>query len=112
MTNGLVVILGETGKNFGAGMSGGLAFVLDLNDRFAKLYNPEMVQVAPLDDPEDINTVKQLIYQHLEYTESERAREILGDWDSFQGKFRKVHPKANVADAKAAPAEASKAPVK
>ncbi|MFV2074093.1 MAG: glutamate synthase-related protein, partial [Thermoanaerobaculales bacterium] len=105
MTNGLVVILGATGKNFGAGMSGGLAFVLDLDDRFEKLYNPEMVRVSPLDDPEDINTVKQLIYQHLEYTESERARDILRDWDTYREKFRKVHPRADVADPQpAAPA--------
>ena len=112
MTNGLVVILGETGKNFGAGMSGGLAFVLDLDDRFEKLYNPEMVEVSPLEDPEDINLLKQLIYQHLEYTESERAREILADWDSFQAKFRKVHPKANVADAKPAASKATETPAK
>ena len=102
MTNGFVVILGETGKNFGAGMSGGQAFVLDLDDRFEKLYNPEMVQVSPLEDPEDINAVKQLIYHHLEETESERAKEILGDWESFLPKFRKVHPKSDVADGKPA----------
>ena len=105
MTNGLVLILGNTGKNFGAGMSGGVAFVLDLDDRFEKLYNPEMVQVSPLDDPEDINTVKHLIYQHLEYTESDRAREILADWETHQTKFRKVHPLSQVPNAKSAPVE-------
>jgi glutamate synthase domain-containing protein 2/glutamate synthase domain-containing protein 1/glutamate synthase domain-containing protein 3 len=106
MTNGLVVILGGTGKNFGAGMSGGLAFVLDTDGRFEKLYNPEMVQVSPLEDPEDINAVKQLIYQHLEYTDSERAREILADWETWRAQFRKVHPKSDLAEAKAVPATA------
>ncbi|MCB1089115.1 MAG: glutamate synthase subunit alpha, partial [Verrucomicrobiae bacterium] len=102
MTNGLVVILGGTGKNFGAGMSGGLAFVLDLDERFEKLYNPEMVQITRFEDAEDENAVKQLIYQHLEYTESERAREILGDWERFRGRFWKVAPKAGLSEVKAA----------
>ncbi|MBL9153923.1 MAG: glutamate synthase large subunit [Verrucomicrobiales bacterium] len=112
MTNGFVVILGSTGRNFGAGMSGGLAFVLDLDDRFEKLYNPEMVQVSPLDDPEDIHAVQHLISQHAERTDSEHARAILADWETHRAKFRKVHPKTDLADPKAAAAAPATAAAK
>ncbi len=94
MTNGTVVILGTTGKNFGAGMSGGTAFVLDEEGHFGKLFNPEMIQVGQVQSEKDLQKVRGLIEQHLAYTGSERARQILNDWDSFQHQFVKVRPKS------------------
>jgi len=93
MTNGLVVILGWTGKNFGAGMSGGRAYILDVNDDFEKMINPEMVEIVKLDIKEDIDTVKSLIHRHFELTDSPKAKEVLTNWDDFQGMFKKVQPK-------------------
>ena len=93
MTNGLVVILGSTGKNFGAGMSGGLAFVLDADGDFEQIYNPELVEPVPLEDEADVKLLQELIYKHLEYTESERAKEILDDWENYRKKFVKVKPR-------------------
>ncbi|MEM9481906.1 MAG: glutamate synthase large subunit, partial [Verrucomicrobiota bacterium] len=92
MTNGVVLILGHVGSNFGAGMSGGVAFVLDESGDFEKLYNREMIHPEPLEDPEDQNFVKALIYQHLEHTESEKAQAILADWDTYAKKFLAVRP--------------------
>jgi len=97
MTGGIVVILGRTGKNFGAGMSGGNAFVLDEEGDFPSLLNGEMVEVVPFEDAEDIDTVKSLIHRHLKYTGSDRAKEILTDWDTYFGKFLKVQPRPGVA---------------
>jgi glutamate synthase domain-containing protein 2/glutamate synthase domain-containing protein 1/glutamate synthase domain-containing protein 3 len=97
MTGGLVVILGKTGKNFGAGMSGGLAFAYDEDGHFDIKLNAGMVEVRDLVDQEDIDTVKALIRRHFEYTGSDRAKEILENWDSARAKFRKVQPKADVA---------------
>lgn len=97
MTNGVVVILGSTGKNFGAGMSGGIAYVLDQKGRFSSRHNDEMTEAVPLTDEADITALKELIYQHLEYTDSDRAREILAQWDDYQSKFIKVQPKSDVA---------------
>jgi len=93
MTGGTVVVLGKTGKNFGAGMTGGLAFILDTEERFSDLYNPGLVGIERLNE-EDKATVQQLIYKHLEATESARAKEILADWQKFAGSFWKVKPKS------------------
>jgi glutamate synthase domain-containing protein 3 len=79
MTNGTVVVLGATGKNFGAGMTGGVAYVLDLEDEFPNRYNPQLITPSRLEAEEDINTLKGLIYKHLECTESEIASEIESD---------------------------------
>jgi glutamate synthase domain-containing protein 2/glutamate synthase domain-containing protein 1/glutamate synthase domain-containing protein 3 len=92
MTGGTVVVLGRTGKNFGAGMTGGHAFILDLESRFESLYNPGLVVIERLESEDEI-VVKELIYKHLESTESQRAHEILGDWPKFQPSFWKVKPK-------------------
>ena len=92
MTGGSVVILGRTGKNFGAGMTGGQAYVLDLEDLFMGLYNPGLVGVERLTE-DDKSTVQQHIYRHLEATESARAKEILADWPKFAGAFWKIKPK-------------------
>jgi len=98
MTGGTVVVLGRTGKNFGAGMSGGQAYILDLEDRFTDLYNPAMVGIERLTE-EDKVVVQQLIYKHLEATESARAKEILADWSKFASSFWKVLPKSTPAKA-------------
>jgi glutamate synthase (NADPH/NADH) large chain/glutamate synthase (ferredoxin) len=92
MTGGTICILGRTGKNFGAGMTGGQAFVLDLEGRFENLINPGLI-VAERLTAEDEVVVKQLIYQHLEATESRRAKDILADWAKFQPNFWKAVPK-------------------
>ncbi|CAN5371194.1 glutamate synthase large subunit [soil metagenome] len=92
MTNGTVVVLGETGKNFGAGMTGGVAYVLDLSDQFLNRYNPQLITPHRLTDEADVVALKGLIYKHLEVTESDMAREILADWPKFSAKFWKVCP--------------------
>ncbi len=92
MTGGTVVVLGRTGKNFGAGMTGGSAYVLDLENRFEALYNPGLVVVERVSE-EDQVILQQLIYRHLEATDSARAREILGDWGTFIAHFWKVQPR-------------------
>ena len=92
MTNGIVVILGGTGKNFGAGMTGGVSYVLDLEDEFLNRYNAQLITPSRLEAEEDITALKGLIYKHLEHTESEIAREILADWPTYAAKFWKVSP--------------------
>ncbi|MDG2122852.1 MAG: glutamate synthase subunit alpha, partial [Verrucomicrobiales bacterium] len=92
MTNGVVLVLGKTGKNFGAGMSGGVAYVLDAEQQFEKLYNPEMITAEPLADAGDIDLVKGLIRRHCEETGSVLAKDILADWDAYLPKFIKVRP--------------------
>ena len=92
MTNGIVVILGATGKNFGAGMTGGVSYVLDLDDEFLNRYNPQLITPSRLEAEEDVTALKGFIYKHLEYTESEIAREILADWPTYAAKFWKVSP--------------------
>ncbi|MBV9128966.1 MAG: glutamate synthase subunit alpha, partial [Verrucomicrobia bacterium] len=92
MTGGLLLVLGRTGKNFGAGMTGGVAYVLDLDDSFPLNLNPELVLLERLEAEADILTVKGLVYKHLERTESDRAKEILGDWHQHESKFWKIRP--------------------
>ena len=93
MTGGKIVVLGKTGRNFAAGMSGGIAYVLDIDGRFKEtLCNPEMVDLDELSST-DYNDLKLLINQHLEYTESELARDILEQWDLIKLQFVKVFPK-------------------
>jgi glutamate synthase (NADPH/NADH) large chain len=94
MTGGRVVILGEVGKNFGAGMSGGIAYVLtDNQDEFKSLCNKEMILFESLDSSNEENEVKELIKKHFEYTESAKAAFILENWEKFVSKFVKVIPK-------------------
>ncbi|PTY01702.1 glutamate synthase large subunit [Verrucomicrobia bacterium LW23] len=108
MTNGTVVILGETGKNFGAGMSGGVAYILDESRSFEKLINTAMIGVEKLTNADDSAKLKELIYKHLELTDSEVARKILGDWAKYEELFWKVVP--HPAKAPTAPAQAAAAP--
>ena len=90
MTGGKVIILGETGKNFAAGMSGGVAYVLDLDDR---LCNKELIHLEPLTDKEEIASVKKLIDAHYLSTRSRKAESILARWDVYYSRFTKVIPK-------------------
>ncbi len=92
MTGGRVVVLGPTGRNFAAGMSGGVAYVLDETGDFPRRCNLEMVKLYPLDDPEEAEEVRALIRKHAEYTRSERSWKVLAMWDAFAPKFVKVFP--------------------
>jgi len=94
MTGGLVVVLGSTGRNFAAGMSGGFAYVLDLEGEFARRCNTAMVDLEPvLPDSEDDATLRRLIENHVRYTGSKRGKEVLEQWTSYRGRFVKVFPK-------------------
>jgi glutamate synthase (NADPH/NADH) large chain/glutamate synthase (ferredoxin) len=93
MTNGIVVILGKTGKNFGAGMSGGTAYVFDVDGRFYSRVNPEMVVVLPIKRRQDIDGLKALIERHVEKTGSPHGRVLLADWDESILKFVRVIPR-------------------
>jgi glutamate synthase domain-containing protein 3 len=94
MTGGTVVVLGATGRNFAAGMSGGYAYVLDVDGDFAKRCNVSMVDLEPLvPESEDEASAKRLIENHQKYTGSKRAAEILAAWPQYRGKFVKVFPK-------------------
>jgi len=97
MTNGTIVILGETGKNFGAGMTGGVAYVLDLVGDFPDKLNTQLVAADRLSLDEDVVALQALIFKHLEVTESEQAKEVLADWETFRPKFWKVSPKVPAA---------------
>jgi glutamate synthase (NADPH/NADH) large chain len=120
MTGGIVVVLGETGRNFAAGMSGGIAYVLDEAGDFESRCNLAMVDLESVEEEEVLNQrlhhqggdlqihgrvdvmsdmtrfdaerLHQLIVNHVRYTGSARAQEILDNWDAFKGKFRKVMP--------------------
>jgi glutamate synthase (NADPH/NADH) large chain len=93
MTGGTVVVLGATGRNFAAGMSGGLAYVLDVDGEFARRCNAAMVDLEPLADSEDESALRRLIENHQRYTGSKRAAEILAAWAQHRAKFIKVFPK-------------------
>ncbi|MDD5201127.1 MAG: glutamate synthase large subunit, partial [Terrimicrobiaceae bacterium] len=97
MTNGTIVILGPTGKNFGAGMTGGAAYVLDPTGDFPDMLNTQLVAADRLSAEDDTVALQALIYKHIEVTESELAKEILADWDSYRPKFWKVSPKVPAA---------------
>jgi glutamate synthase (ferredoxin) len=92
MTGGRVVVLGPTGRNFAAGMSGGIAYVLDEAGDFPRRCNQEMVKLFPLDDEEEIEIVRSMIRRHAESTRSDRAWKVLALWDEMLPKFVKVYP--------------------
>lgn len=93
MTGGHVLVLGRTGRNFAAGMSGGVAFVYDVDGNFDSLCNKEMVSLSVLSDPEDITLVKLMIQKHVEYTGSKYAAKIFEDFDSNVSRFVKILPR-------------------
>jgi glutamate synthase (NADPH/NADH) large chain len=92
MTGGIAVILGATGRNFAAGMSGGVAYVYDVQSKFQSLCNAEMVDLDPL-DCDDSKTLHQMIKHHFEYTGSAVAQFILKDFDNQLKNFIKVFPR-------------------
>ena len=92
MTGGAVVVLGETGRNFAAGMSGGVAYVFDENKTFTRNLNAEMVDLDPL-DAEDFENLRLMVREHFRHTGSQKALRILNDWNAFKGAFVKVMPR-------------------
>ena len=92
MTGGRVVVIGTTGRNFAAGMSGGVAYVLDEKADFTIRCNLEMVDLDPM-DKDDIEVVKALLMKHYQYTQSTVAKRILDNWTAYQKKFVKIMPK-------------------
>jgi len=97
MTGGVVVILGSTGRNLGAGMSGGIVYVLDLNEELQHNINPEMVGATTISDADDEDLLYALVSRHAELTHSQRADEILANWSIYLPKFRKISPLPHVA---------------
>ncbi|MDE2252580.1 MAG: glutamate synthase large subunit [Gammaproteobacteria bacterium] len=93
MTGGRVVVLGRTGRNFGAGMSGGVAYVLDEQGDFSSHVNTQMVGVERLEDPDEIAAVRALVEKHRELTGSTRAASLLQTWELVVPRFLKVMPK-------------------
>jgi glutamate synthase domain-containing protein 3 len=109
MTGGTVAVLGVTGRNFGAGMSGGIAYVLDVDGEFARRCNRSMVDLEPvLAEPEqqaklprdlwhlgqsDEALLRSLVENHAKHTGSRRAQQILADWGTYRSRFVKIFPK-------------------
>jgi glutamate synthase domain-containing protein 3 len=93
MTGGVVVVLGSTGRNFGAGMSGGVAFVYDADGDFHIRFNDGMADMEPVVNRDDIITLKGLIEEHHSHTGSGPAARILADWNSSLPKFKKIMPR-------------------
>ena len=120
MTGGRAVVLGEVGRNFAAGMSGGIAYVFDPSGKNAARVNPEMVDVEEISQAEEAIELKQLVEKHMEYTGSMAAQEILADWKGNLPKFMKVMPRdfkramaelaSELAAGTAAPTEGAGAP--
>ncbi|XP_040868911.1 glutamate synthase [NADH], amyloplastic isoform X2 [Glycine max] len=93
MTGGTVVVLGKTGRNFAAGMSGGIAYVLDVDGKFQSRCNLELVDLDKVEEEEDILTLRMLIQQHQRHTNSRLAKEVLDDFENLLPKFIKVFPR-------------------
>ncbi|MBC8052456.1 MAG: glutamate synthase large subunit [Sphingobacteriaceae bacterium] len=92
MTGGRALILGKTGRNFAAGMSGGIAWIYDIDGDFAENCNPEMVDLDPL-TAADEEQITALLRTHIQLTKSQLAQHLLTNWDDVKGKFIKVFPK-------------------
>jgi len=109
MTGGKVVVLGKTGRNFGAGMSGGVAYILDPEGEFSKMCNMDTFELEKLTTAADITDLKSLIENHRDYTDSPVAKRILDNWKEFLPKFKKVMPTdyKRVLDEQAAAASAA-----
>jgi glutamate synthase domain-containing protein 2/glutamate synthase domain-containing protein 1/glutamate synthase domain-containing protein 3 len=95
MTGGVVVVLGEVGRNVGAGMSGGMAFIMD--SALPSKHNPEMVELSRVEEQDDVEILHTLLQRHLDNTASPRASELLRHWPRSLSLFWKVSPKATVA---------------
>ena len=94
MTGGRVVVLGPTGRNFAAGMSGGLAYVLDEAGDFESRCNPDMVDLVPVQDPDDVAELRDAIERHVEFTGSDHGRRVLANFPELLPRFVKVFPHA------------------
>ena len=92
MTGGRVVVLGRTGRNFAAGMSGGIAYVLDETEDFETRCNTDMVELYRLQDQEEVDLIQEMIRKHAEYTQSKRAWTVLAFWEEMLPKLWKVYP--------------------
>jgi glutamate synthase domain-containing protein 3 len=93
MTGGTVLVLGETGRNFGAGMTNGVAYVLDETGEFPSRLNNELVQATRLMNADELSVVYELVREHFERTASRRAEAVLDLWDVYRGQFWKVAPR-------------------
>ena len=93
MTGGRTVVLGRTGRNFAAGMSGGIAYVLDEVGDFPSRCNREMVDLETLTDPEEVRDLRDLIQRHIDYTSSALGQRILDHWEAMVPQFIKVMPR-------------------
>ncbi len=107
MTGGVVVVLGPTGRNFAAGMSGGFAFVLDLWGRFASTCNTDMVALESVEAQDDVAILRRLLKRHVDWTGSAIGHRILGNWHEYLPRFIKVMPH----DLRRVLAERSEAPI-
>ena len=92
MTGGVVVVLGSTGRNVGAGMTGGVTFLLDEGDRVIARVNPEIVAVCPITTAEQESTLKGLLELHVSATGSEKATALLSDWPAARSRFKVLVP--------------------
>jgi glutamate synthase (NADH) len=93
MTGGTVLVLGKTGRNFAAGMSGGIAYVLDVDGKFQSRCNPELVDLDKVEEEEDIMTLRIMVQQHQRHTNSQLAKEVLANFENLLPKFIKVIPR-------------------
>jgi glutamate synthase domain-containing protein 3 len=91
MTGGRAIILGPTGRNFAAGMSGGIAYVLDETGQFPERINNPLVDLDPLDD-EDVEFIQRMLRRHFQFTRSRKADDVLRKWDTYAAKIVKVFP--------------------
>ena len=96
MTGGVVIVIGPTGRNFAAGMSGGLAYVLDEYDQLEQLCNRDMVDLQPVDTEVDAETLKNLLREHLELTGSAVAKRLMETWQESVLRFVRVTPRASI----------------
>ncbi len=92
MTGGRVVILGEIGKNFAAGMSGGIAYIYDENATLKQRINNEMVDLESIEEKKESDEVKLMIEEYIKYTNSKEAKILLNDWNTTLSKIIKVMP--------------------
>jgi glutamate synthase (NADPH/NADH) large chain/glutamate synthase (ferredoxin) len=94
MTGGKVVVLGSTGRNFAAGMSGGVAYVFDEDETFLSNCNTELVQIQPVEDNEEMKELYSMIEKHVDYTNSGLGKRILAYWEKYSSQFVRVIPKS------------------
>jgi glutamate synthase (ferredoxin) len=92
MTGGRVVVIGKTGKNFAAGMSGGVAYVLDEDSDLYKKLNKQLVSSETVTDKYDVQELKEIITEHVAYTNSKKGKEILDNFGEYLPKFKKIVP--------------------